>query len=445
MNSETTMKTVQDVQENLQNGQFDLAVNSAQEVLQDNPDDVFCLSIIAQSEFNSGQLAEAKSTLLKALGIHPKELNLNRNLGLLCNRQGDFKESVSAFLKGVESNREHPEILLDLLLLGISLEKINQDLATRVLAFVFHQSTQLKDAYLNPEEIPLIVEASKIANAIVRDTKYAAQKEAINELTLGFEPQEMKRLNDFLDSFHGIQAPKYADEMQRPSYHVFPDLEPITFYPKEGLSWTALLEENFTDIKSELLALYDANNQVKPYIDGVVTENQDLSGLVDSLEWSSIHLIQAGKYNNELLEKCPKTQEVLKQLPLPVLSGNAPEAFLSVLKPGAEIKPHFGLSNIKLTVHLGLEIPIDCSIRVGQDVQSWEEGKVLVFDDSFEHEAWNHSDQERKVFILEVWHPDLSQLERQGIQKIMELQDSVTQVSDSDSIDTIIKAIKEEV
>lgn len=42
-----------------------------------------------------------------------------------------------------------------------------------------------------------------------------------------------------------------------------------------------------------------------------------------------------------------------------------------------------------------------------------EEGKCLVFDDSFEHEAWNDdSDHSRIVLIVDVWHPDLTPEER---------------------------------
>ena len=41
-------------------------------------------------------------------------------------------------------------------------------------------------------------------------------------------------------------------------------------------------------------------------------------------------------------------------------------------------------------------------------MRHWEEGKVLVFDDSFEHEAWNDSEAPRVVLIFDIWHPDLS-------------------------------------
>ena len=50
-------------------------------------------------------------------------------------------------------------------------------------------------------------------------------------------------------------------------------------------------------------------------------------------------------------------------------------------------------------------VPQGCYIRVGPDERTWEEGKMLVFDDSFEHEVWNHSDYVRIVLFLNFWHP----------------------------------------
>ncbi len=436
-------KTVNEVQEHLQSGQFDQAVGVAKEVLKENPEDVFCLSVIAQSEFNSGDLEVAASTLEKALAVEPNEINLNRNLGIVKNKLGKFSQSSQAFYNAIENNLDHPEILLDMLLLGISLNKISAELGARAIEYVFHRADNLKNAYMNPQELPLISEASTIANHIVRDARYNKQKQAIDEISLGFDESKKKRLYDFLDSFHGIQAPKYADSMQKPTYHVFPDLQPQPFYDTNSFNWVEALEDNWLAIREELNSLYNNKTSVKPYIENAITGNQELDALADSLDWSSIHLIKSGEYNEKLLGKCPNTKAALEQLPLSVLSGNGPEAFLSVLQPGAEIKPHYGLSNIKLTVHLGLEIPKDCAIRVGNETRKWQEGKVLVFDDSFEHEAWNHSEEERKVFILEVWHPDLSHLERQGIQKIMELQHGDSQRALAENLESLLSEIKQ--
>lgn len=50
--------------------------------------------------------------------------------------------------------------------------------------------------------------------------------------------------------------------------------------------------------------------------------------------------------------------------------------------------------------------------------REWEEGKVLIFDDSFEHEVWQEADSYRLIFIVDVWHPGLSQAQRHSLSPI---------------------------
>ena len=55
---------------------------------------------------------------------------------------------------------------------------------------------------------------------------------------------------------------------------------------------------------------------------------------------------------------------------------------------------------------------------MGAETEAWREGRAIVFDDSFEHEAWNPSEQLRVVLLFEVWRPELSALERDLMQAL---------------------------
>eukprot|EP00831_Metopus_contortus_P034939 TRINITY_DN27822_c0_g1_i2.p1 TRINITY_DN27822_c0_g1~~TRINITY_DN27822_c0_g1_i2.p1 ORF type:complete len:138 (+),score=23.70 TRINITY_DN27822_c0_g1_i2:145-558(+) len=107
------------------------------------------------------------------------------------------------------------------------------------------------------------------------------------------------------------------------------------------------------------------------------------------------------------------TMKLLEGIPelLPEhLFGNA---YFSVLGPNSALKPHSGPSNIKLRCHLTLDSPGDSYIRVGGDFRQWEEGKMLVFDESFSHEESNiDAEKERILLVFDIWHPDLIKEER---------------------------------
>ena len=70
------------------------------------------------------------------------------------------------------------------------------------------------------------------------------------------------------------------------------------------------------------------------------------------------------------------------------------------------------LTNCRLRLHLGLRITDGVSLRVADRMMGWEEGKVLIFDDSYEHEVWHNGTETRLILIVDVWHPDIPKSRR---------------------------------
>ena len=68
--------------------------------------------------------------------------------------------------------------------------------------------------------------------------------------------------------------------------------------------------------------------------------------------------------------------------------------------------------------YIGLKIPFGTSIRVGTESKSWQEGKLLIFDDSFEHEVWHNGTEFRLILIIDMWHPDLTDDQRRQLSPI---------------------------
>eukprot|EP00004_Rigifila_ramosa_P016676 TRINITY_DN3979_c0_g1_i2.p1 TRINITY_DN3979_c0_g1~~TRINITY_DN3979_c0_g1_i2.p1 ORF type:complete len:136 (+),score=24.88 TRINITY_DN3979_c0_g1_i2:416-823(+) len=109
---------------------------------------------------------------------------------------------------------------------------------------------------------------------------------------------------------------------------------------------------------------------------------------------------------------------------------NVQTAAFSVLTKHTHIIPHtgyYGYSNSVLRCHLGLRIPSNTrtsntsvipeflrenpqlpalGLRCAQDVRGWAEGQVFLFDDMHIHEAWNFTDQDRVVLLLDLPRPE---------------------------------------
>ena len=98
-----------------------------------------------------------------------------------------------------------------------------------------------------------------------------------------------------------------------------------------------------------------------------------------------------------------------------LIREHGPEVLYSVFTPGTHLLPHRGVTNTRLVSHLPLLVPEDCAINVGGELHHWQEGRVVVFDDTFEHEAWNRSKKTRVVMIYDIWNPYLDDAERAAI------------------------------
>ncbi|XP_056377999.1 aspartyl/asparaginyl beta-hydroxylase isoform X2 [Hyla sarda] len=169
------------------------------------------------------------------------------------------------------------------------------------------------------------------------------------------------------------------------------------------------LEANWKTIRDEGLAVMDKSKGL------FVPEDENLR---EKGDWSQYTLWQQGRKNEKSCKAAPKTCALLERFPESTGCRRGQIKY-SVMHPGTHVWPHTGPTNCRLRMHLGLVIPSQgCRIRCANDTRSWEEGKVLIFDDSFEHEVWQKADSYRLIFIVDVWHPELTQHQRRTLPAI---------------------------
>lgn len=124
--------------------------------------------------------------------------------------------------------------------------------------------------------------------------------------------------------------------------------------------------------------------------------------------WQHMTLYMVGKTNRLVCRAFPRTAAVAKAVGSHSVMGRA--AF-SVLAPNTVVAPHTGPHNYRLRLHLGIDIPPDCGMRIAGETRSWQAGKCLVVNDWLEHEVWNHSTNPRVILLADIWHPELSDAE----------------------------------
>ena len=219
---------------------------------------------------------------------------------------------------------------------------------------------------------------------------------------------------------------------QEPSSFYFPGLAQRAFFDRSEFAWAANLEAQSAAIRAEVQAVMADDTGFEPYVGTAAGRPRPNNPLLDDPSWGAFHLWKGGAIVAANADRCPATMAALARLPIPRIAGRSPMALFSRLRPGTHIRPHHGMLNTRLICHLPLVVPSDCALRVGSETRPWREGELTIFDDSFEHEAWNRSDTTRTVLLFEIWRPDIVEAERPALTHLFESIDAYSGVAPDD-------------
>ena len=323
------------------------------------------------------QLAEAHNHLglvLQRLGRHTEALDhLDQALiiapdfvGARCSRAstlhwlGRCGEAIAQFEQVLA---EAPEMAVAELGLAASLEALGQEHD----AFVHYRNAATMD--------PQYVEALDRALTAFTNRHPAEAQLGMQRLNAFIKTMLLNHGNSRMNTYPGLTARPFHD----------PQLFPLT----------RALETAFDLIRTEIDKL--ARASFSPELE---------SHLMESGAWDVFMFYERGRKNEQNCSQCPTITRIIDSHN--TLRTQAGVLYVSKLAPESHIRAHRGPTNIRMRCHLGVRIPEgDCAIRVGNEARRWREGECLVFDDSLEHEAWNHTAEARIVLIVDVWHPEL--------------------------------------
>jgi hypothetical protein len=199
-----------------------------------------------------------------------------------------------------------------------------------------------------------------------------------------------QRFHRYVESFSQVDDP--------PLGGTYPGLASQPWHDPEDFPLVGYLESHFAEVQAEILALDPARF------------HRESERIKRSGDWDVAFFYERGRRGQEVCEACPVTTRGVETYPaMRTMTGLI---YASRMRGGTHIAAHRGPTNLRVRCHLAITVPAgDCAIRVGDETRHWQEGSCLVFDDSFEHEAWNHTDEDRIVLIVDLWHPGLSATE----------------------------------
>lgn len=211
-----------------------------------------------------------------------------------------------------------------------------------------------------------------------------------------------------------------------PNMYFYPDLPHTEFSDPAAHPWISAIEARTDMIRSEAEALLTGGNGFAPYVKTAADRPQgDVHGLLEDPSWSTLDLTEKGSPVEERIALAPSCWETVSaNAPLCDIPKRSPSVMFSLLRAHATIPPHTGMINTRFVCHLPLIVPGNGALRVGASKRAWTYGEVMVFDDTVEHEAWNHADQDRLVLIFDVWRPEIGEDERVQIRTLFDTVNS---------------------
>jgi len=190
-------------------------------------------------------------------------------------------------------------------------------------------------------------------------------------------------------------------DKRQPTVFFLPELEARPFWdPNDDhllASAISTLETSATEIRNEYRSLTDKTPGC-------------LSKHANGGSWTQHYLMVEGRWDDNMVARCPKTVEVLSALPL--CESGLGYVYFSTLDPGASIRPHYGATNVKLRIQLALEVGLPSMqatgavLTVGGIDRGYQQGKALAFDDTYLHSVTNPAGEiKRTVLLVDIWHP----------------------------------------
>lgn len=366
----------------LQRGVFAAAVAHGEQALKSNPDDVQVHAVLGDALRRLLTSDSAERALQDILGNQPQAYTSGLHLAWLLERRGDTHAALLGYLRSIKT-------------------------------------AQLHGFWMDDDSTPLWLRG-RVQHAMQRAQSGRRQlfHALLDGMTERYGCDDLRRVTECLAMYLSESPTVYADSRQRPTFLYFPGLPVTPVFDRSQLSFADEYEARMPAIREEMRAVLAASEGIEPFHYDLTAEQRE--AMTRGAAWDAYFFDRDGVHLQDHHAACPETSATLAQLPLDHIRDHGPEVCFSIMRPGAHILPHRGVTNTRSVLHLGLVIPDRCALNLVEVGEvHWQEGRCFAFDDTYEHEAWNRSDTTRVILLADIWNPHLSEAECAAVAELI--------------------------
>lgn len=410
------------IQEAMAAGQVLQAELGSLRLLEQLPDCVPALVVVAQCAAARDDQQRAAAYWRRAWQARPLDEGLLYQLAITEAGVGNLIQADEALARHWQSQRKlSPE---NWLLWGHIKQRMGADAPALKAWFRAVEQAQRQGRWVNeastpPELRPMVLSAMRQLSRGRAELFQASIEPVRRECGSA----SLARVERALANYLGQSRDGPSDSRQRPKFLYIPGLPDVPFHDPHLQPWAGRLEDAYQVIKDEALGLLSDRGVFESFLTfGPNTKVSDyVGGEGEKPSWDAFFFYRHGQRFDANHARCPQTSAVLEEVDLCRIKAQAPEVCFSLLAPGSHIKPHYGVTNSRLVMHLPLKVPADCALSiVDAGEHHWQEGRLMMFDDTYQHEAWNRSGETRLILLMDCWNPHLAAEERLAITRLVE-------------------------
>jgi len=169
-------------------------------------------------------------------------------------------------------------------------------------------------------------------------------------------------------------------------------------FDRDVFSWAKELEVNWEAIRYEAMDVLNHRDKIPPL--RKVSPDHDRIATDD--KWKTFFIWGYNYKFEHNARRCPVTTREIERIPGLI------SAFYSIHSAGTHLPRHYGPTKGTITCHLALSIPQitdGCRISVDDKDYQWHEGHCFIFDDTYYHEVWNKTDEDRVILLIQFERP----------------------------------------
>ena len=413
----------------------------------------------AHEHARTGDALRAEMLYLAVLRDQPQNTDAARAVSLLATQRGDLDRALEYLNLALRAMPADPTLRLELaqllwqreqpeaaagVLLALVAEQPGQPMAWLLLGQIREALGDMLGAM--KAWYQAVTLAQKTGHWMDRNST----DPAIVELVMGnIEKLRLGRREHLLNAFGALRAEHGAsavarvdralfgflgevdatppDPRQRPKFLYFPGLVDAPYHDPMLQPWAPRLQAAWAELRDEASALLGNQQNFESFLGLKPGERKDdyISGSAPNPAWDAFFFFRHSERFDANHALCPKTSALLESIELCRVDHQAPEVCFSVLRPGSKIMAHHGVTNTRLVMHLPLIVPPGCALNVvGAGEHRWREGELMMFDDTYQHEAWNDSDSTRVILLMDCWNPHLTAVEKIAVKQLVEAIDA---------------------